>query len=102
VKRKKIEAMNLDYMKKTMVENWKMDVVEMKECHRMDRWGVTSNASTRFIVDKSLEPLGNKVRKCMKKARLQWEKTRGPSSGRTPGIHLAQEDHCSQLFFLFV
>jgi hypothetical protein len=39
-----------------MVENWKMDVVEMKEWHRMNRWGVTTNASMRFIVDKSLEP----------------------------------------------
>jgi hypothetical protein len=31
VKRTKIEGMNLDYIKKTMVENCKMDVVEMKE-----------------------------------------------------------------------
>jgi hypothetical protein len=31
VKRKKIEAVNLDYIKKTMVENYKMDVVEMKQ-----------------------------------------------------------------------
>jgi hypothetical protein len=31
VNRKKMEAMNLDYIKKTMVENCKMDVVEMKQ-----------------------------------------------------------------------
>jgi hypothetical protein len=68
-----MEAMNLDYIKKTMVENCKMDVVEMKEWHRMDRQGYGSNASTRFIVDKSLEPLENKVRKCSKKTRSQWE-----------------------------
>jgi hypothetical protein len=71
---KRIEAMNVDYMKKTMVENWKMDVVEMKEWCGVDRQGDGSNANTRSIVDKSLEALGNKVRKGLKKASSQWEK----------------------------
>jgi hypothetical protein len=43
-----------------------------------------------------------KQREKVKKARIQREYTRGHSSGRTDGIHLAQEDHCSQLFFLLL
>jgi hypothetical protein len=62
-----------------MVENWKMDMVEMKEWCGVDRQGDGSNASTRFIVDKSLEPLGNTLRKGLKKARSQWEKISSPS-----------------------
>jgi hypothetical protein len=97
VRRKKIDAMNLDYIKKIMVVNWKVDVVEMKEWCGMDRQRDGSNASTSFILNKSLVPLGNKVRKCLKKARSQCEKIRGPSRERTHHILLAQEDHCSQL-----
>jgi hypothetical protein len=47
----------------------------------MDRQGYGSHASTRFIVDQSLEPLENKVRKCSKKARSQWEKEDVPDQG---------------------
>jgi hypothetical protein len=53
VRGKKIEAMNLDYMKKTMVENWKMDVLEMKEWCGVDRQGDGSNASTRYLWTKA-------------------------------------------------
>jgi hypothetical protein len=48
-----IEGMNLNYMKKTIIKYWKMDVLEMKKWCGMDRWGDVSNASTRFIVDKT-------------------------------------------------
>jgi hypothetical protein len=57
-----------------MVENWKLDEVEMKELCRMDRQGDGSNASTRFIVDKSLEPQGNKVKKRLKRQGLNEKK----------------------------
>jgi hypothetical protein len=40
----------------------------------MDRQEDGCNASTRFIVNKSLEPLGNTVRKGFKKASSQQEK----------------------------
>jgi hypothetical protein len=67
----------------------------------MDRWGVSSYAGTRFIVNKSLEPLGNKVRKDLKKAWSQWEIIRWPSRGEMHGTHLAQEDHYSQLAVIY-
>jgi hypothetical protein len=57
-----------------MVENWKMNVVEMTEWCGVDSQGDGSNASTRIIVNKSLQPLGNKVRKGFKKASSQHEK----------------------------
>jgi hypothetical protein len=53
VRRKKIEAMNLDYMKKTMVENWKMDVLEMKEWCGVDIQGDGFNASTKLLWTKA-------------------------------------------------
>jgi hypothetical protein len=40
----------------------------------VDRQGDGFNASTRFIVNKSLQPLGNKVRKGFRKASSQHEK----------------------------
>jgi hypothetical protein len=58
-----------------------MDVVDLKEWCGMGRLGDGSNTSAVFIVKKSLEPLGNKVGKCLKclnKASSQWEKV-GPS-----------------------
>jgi hypothetical protein len=62
--------MNLDYIKKTVVDNCKMDVVEMKEWHGMDRQGYFSNTSTRFMVDKSLDPLENKSEKVFKEGKV--------------------------------
>jgi hypothetical protein len=47
----------------------------------MDRQGYGSHASIRFIVDKILELLENKVTKCLKKARSQWEKKGVPVEG---------------------
>jgi hypothetical protein len=64
-----------------MVEIWNMDVVKMTEWCGVHIQGDGSNASTRFIVDRSLELLGNKVRKGLMKESSQHEKIRVSAEG---------------------
>jgi hypothetical protein len=56
------------------------------------------------VLDKGLETLGNKARNGLKEAisnsQQNEEKTKRSHRGVTYGIHLAQEDHCSQLSFI--
>jgi hypothetical protein len=58
-----------------------------------------------IVLDKGLEPLGNKARKGLKEARFDShqneEKIRGPCIVVTHGIHLPQEGHCSQLSMVY-